>query len=125
MLEVIKRFEFEAAHYLKDYDGPCRYLHGHSYKLDIGVSPKVGEMLKDDMVIDFKQLKTIVHDALIQYWDHTCLNEHQSLEGNNPTAERMVQYIVKMLTPFIHEAGAKLTLVDLWETADSHCKWTI
>jgi 6-pyruvoyltetrahydropterin/6-carboxytetrahydropterin synthase len=32
-LRVTKEFRFEGAHALADYDGKCRFIHGHSYRL--------------------------------------------------------------------------------------------
>ena len=61
-------YDFEMAHVLKDYDGPCKNIHGHSYKLFVTVagtpisdksSPKTG------MVMDFKDLKAIVKTHIV------------------------------------------------------------
>lgn len=34
---VLKEFEFDAAHYLPEYNGKCERLHGHTYKLVVKV----------------------------------------------------------------------------------------
>ena len=36
VIRLTKEFSFEAAHMLEGYDGPCREIHGHSYKLFAG-----------------------------------------------------------------------------------------
>ena len=33
VIRLTKEFSFEAAHALDGYDGPCREIHGHSYRL--------------------------------------------------------------------------------------------
>ena len=67
-IRITKMYDFEMAHVLKDYDGPCRNIHGHSYKLFVTVSgtpisdpssPKKG------MVMDFKDLKAIVKTHIV------------------------------------------------------------
>lgn len=102
-------FYFEAAHKLLNYNGPCKNLHGHSYRLGISVS---GPIKKDGMVIDFVTLNKIVTDNIISKLDHTYLND--IIE--QPTAENIVVWIWNKLSLIkfpIYE-------IKLWETANSH-----
>ena len=126
MLEIIKHFTFEAAHHLYNYDGPCSRIHGHSYKLDIGVCAT--HVTLNDMIMDFKQLKEIVEQEIIDRWDHQLLNDlpefNSGVLGTSPTAEMMVGWIVSTLEHQLSLLGVRLTLVDLWETEDSHCRWS-
>jgi len=75
--------KIDAAHLLPDYDGPCRRLHGHSWKviveLDGDINPETG------MVIDFREIKKII-DAL----DHRYLNDFIGY----PSAENLVNYFI-------------------------------
>ena len=62
-IRVTKSFGFETGHALYGYDGLCKNVHGHSYKLYVTVigSPIDDQNhVKNGMVIDFKDLKTIV-----------------------------------------------------------------
>jgi 6-pyruvoyltetrahydropterin/6-carboxytetrahydropterin synthase len=74
-IRVSKRFLFEMAHALLDYDGPCKNIHGHSYELVVTI---LGPVLHDDneskngMVMDFKDLKHIVKSEIVDQLDH-CL----------------------------------------------------
>lgn len=45
VIRLTKEFSFEAAHALDGYDGPCREIHGHSYRLFVTVKgcPAAGE----------------------------------------------------------------------------------
>ena len=77
-IRITKEFTFETAHALYGYDGKCKNVHGHSYKLAVTV---IGEPIseKDNvklgMVIDFGDLKEIVKNAIIDPFDHaTVLN---------------------------------------------------
>ena len=39
-IRITKQFTFEAGHALYGYDGKCKNLHGHSYKLYVTVTGK-------------------------------------------------------------------------------------
>lgn len=73
MLRLTKIFHFDMAHVLKDYDGPCRNIHGHSYELRVTVK---GEPIcdptnpKNGMVMDLHDLKCLVNDNIVSKLDH-------------------------------------------------------
>ena len=68
IIRITKQFNFEAGHALYGYDGKCKNVHGHSYKLSVTVS---GEPITDNtnvkfgMVIDFSDLKKIVKEEIV------------------------------------------------------------
>lgn len=114
---VVKEFTFDAAHHLPDYDGPCQNLHGHSYKLQIGVRGEVDK--PTGMVVDFSELKKVVNKEIINKLDHTYLNEVMGdFPSYMPTAENMVQWIVSRLRRMY-----KLSFVRLYETSTSYAEW--
>lgn len=125
MISVCKRFRFEAAHVLPDYDGPCANLHGHSYIMDVEVSGNMGDYpdLPIGMIIDFKELKRIVKEKIINYMDHQYLNDLN--EGlARPTAEIMVVFIADILrAAFKIEKDLTVERIRLYETADSYAEW--
>lgn len=112
-IKVCKRFTFEAAHYLPNYDGPCKNLHGHSFKLLVEVKGHINP--ETGMVIDFKELKKIVDESIISMLDHSDLNQLLS----NPTAEYMVYYIWTVIRPTLPR-GVTLSKVRLYETEGSY-----
>ena len=75
-IRITKQFTFETAHALYGYDGKCKNIHGHSYKLDVTV---IGEPITDmnnvkcGMVIDFGDLKKIVKSEVVDTMDHAIL----------------------------------------------------
>ena len=84
-LRVTKVFDFETAHALWNYDGKCKNIHGHSYKLTISISGDVIndiENVKNGMIIDFGDLKKIIKKEIIEHFDHCLL-----LNGNTPHAD--------------------------------------
>lgn len=123
MVTVTRGFEFEAAHFLPNYDGKCKDLHGHSYKLEVSISGDIG--FKSGMVMDFGFLKDIVNKNVIDKFDHKLLNDIFDL----PTAENMVVWIkdtIKENLPKpIMEGVTSLEVVSvkLWETSNSYAEW--
>lgn len=129
-ISVTKCIEFEAAHCLPHYEGKCRHLHGHSYKLEVEVGMEEnGYLLKEDggMVIDFGQLKQHIEELIISKFDHhylNDLNENNSLASfvfkNFPTAENLCIFIAEQL---MCHAKLKVLRVRIWETSNSYAEW--
>jgi len=69
--------EFDAAHYLRGYQGRCERLHGHRYRVMAHIT--VEKLDKTGMAFDFTMLKKILQEALEKY-DHRCLNEDGALQ---------------------------------------------
>jgi len=141
-IRITKQFTFETGHALYGYDGKCRNIHGHSYKLHVTVigSPNNdSNHVKYGMVIDFSDLKKIVKKEIVELYDHaTVFNKntpHIELakvlkdRGHNvilvdyqPTSEMMIidfaKKIEKRLPPSI-----KLHSLKLQETESSYAEW--
>ena len=109
-IRITKQFSFETGHALYGYDGKCKNVHGHSYKLSVTV---IGSPIADTnhvkygMVIDFGDLKKIVKEQIVDVFDHaTVFNKntphvelalelknrghHVILVDYQPTSENMV-----------------------------------
>ena len=141
-IRITKRFSFEAGHALYGYDGRCKNLHGHSYKLSVTV---VGSPITDKtnpkfgMVIDFTDLKRIVIEEIIDKFDHSTIfnknTPHIKLaktlrdEGHNvllvdyqPTTECMITDFAKKITERLPN-NIKLSSLKLQETESSYAEW--
>lgn len=121
-LTVVKEFTFDSSHTLPDYDGPCGRLHGHTYRLQIGMQGCVNP--QSGMVIDFKDIKQIVKTEIIEPLDHYDLNSIKGLPNfpcSNPTAENIVLWIIGILGT--NPATRSLSFVRLWETPNSFVEW--
>lgn len=127
-VRIVKEgFTFEASHRLEEsYSGPCNRWHGHSYQMSVAVEGIPNEA---GFVIDFKQLKEVVQEVIIDHVDHHCLNRVMprqfSLHGNT-TCERMIIAFWWALDHEIAERfpGVILAELNLWETANSHAVLT-
>ena len=141
IIRVTREFSFEMAHVLKDYDGPCRNVHGHSYRLFVTVR---GEPINDSrspkngMVMDFTDLKEIVLKTIIERFDHSVVMSNDFagekkkmmadafgnavIVGYQPTCENLVTDFARMLKNSL-PAGVRLHSLRLCETAKSYAEW--
>lgn len=105
---LTKKFTFDCAHKLINYDGQCKNLHGHTYSLFITVEGEVDE--KSGMVIDFGVMKNIVKINVVDVFDHAYINDIIA----QPTAENMASWIWNKLHKHLN-----MYKIELWETPDS------
>ncbi|GCD77379.1 6-carboxytetrahydropterin synthase QueD [Thermaurantimonas aggregans] len=132
-----RRFYFEAAHFLPDYLGDCRNIHGHSYVLEIGVSGKIQISGSErGMIIDLKRLKALVQTSVLDVLDHALIVEKAEFSNGNsipadmklvvlretPTVENLLKWIITRLTEDLPE-GIRLEFSKLHETRDSWVEW--
>jgi len=142
MIRITKIFTFETAHVLYNYDGKCKNMHGHSYKLFVTVKGTPSNDLdhpKNGMVIDFGDIKKIVKEEITEIWDHAVLvhggSPHIELgrdleqKGHKviycdfqPTCENMLYAIASRIKPRLPE-GISLAYLKLHETENSYGEW--
>ncbi|MHC1706941.1 MAG: 6-pyruvoyl tetrahydropterin synthase family protein [Bacteroidales bacterium] len=140
-IRITKEFAFEMAHALKGHDGPCRFIHGHSYILSvtvIGVPERDTDSAKLGMVMDFSELKKIVRENIISIFDHALvLNSSSKLETGDenaplfektllvnyqPTSENLLFDFVGRIKGKLPR-GVRLHCMRLRETATSYAEW--
>ncbi len=141
IIKITKQFNFEMAHALLNYDGLCKNIHGHSYKMDITLS---GQPINDEkspkngMVMDFGDLKRLVNERVISLLDHALvLNEktdeqlRRVLKSNyekvvvvdfQPTTENLLNFIAAKIEDGLPK-NVKLCIVRLRETDSSYAEW--
>lgn len=141
-IRITKQFTFETGHALYGYDGKCKNVHGHSYKLSVTV---IGEPITDPtnvkfgMVIDFGDLKKIVKEDIVDVFDHaTVFNQntphvelaaelknrghHVILVDYQPTSENMVIDFADKIKRRLPE-NIQLHSLRLQETETSFAEW--
>jgi 6-pyruvoyltetrahydropterin/6-carboxytetrahydropterin synthase len=140
-IRVTREFRFEMAHSLWNYDGPCKNIHGHSYKLYVTVA---GKPLRDKsdpkngMVIDFSELKKIIDKYVINYFDHSVVISSKAVKPElkktaklfdkfyivdyQPTCENLLEHIVGIISDKLPDK-IKLVAVKLRETDTSYAEW--
>ncbi len=141
-IRITKQFSFETGHALYGYDGKCKNVHGHSYKLSVTV---IGQPITDrsnvkfGMVIDFSDLKKIVKEEVVEVFDHaTVFNKntphvdlareletrghHVILVDYQPTSENMVIDFASKIAARLPDSISLFSL-RLQETDSSFAEW--
>lgn len=141
-IRITKQFSFETGHALYGYDGKCKNVHGHSYRLDVTV---IGTPISDNtnvkfgMVIDFTDLKKIVKAEIVDVFDHaTVFNKNTPhvelakeladrghdviLVDYQPTSEMMIIDFAEKIQKHLPK-NIKLHSLKLQETATSFAEW--
>jgi len=141
-IRITKQFNFETGHALYGYDGKCRNVHGHSYKLSVTV---IGQPIIDTkhvklgMVIDFGDLKKIVKEEIVDQFDHaTVFNKNTPhvelaqeltdrgheviLADYQPTSENMVIDFAARIKARLPK-NIELHSLKLQETETSFAEW--
>lgn len=111
--EVYVETYFSSAHWLKNYKGKCENLHGHNWK--VGVLVSTDRLNKQDMVIDFSELKSILN-KIISHLDHKCLNSLAYFKNKQTTAENIAYYIWSNLNKLLAKYKLQRIKVIVWET---------
>jgi 6-pyruvoyltetrahydropterin/6-carboxytetrahydropterin synthase len=142
LIRITKQFSFETGHALYGYDGKCKNVHGHSYKLSVTV---IGTPIDDTsnvkygMVIDFGDLKKIVKEEIVDVFDHaTVFNQntphielahelknrghHVILVDYQPTSENMVVDFSEKIKARLPK-NVTLHSLKLQETETSFAEW--
>lgn len=138
-IRLTKEFNFEMSHALHKYDGLCKNIHGHSYKLFVCLR---GEPIQDEnsskngMVIDFGDLKEIIFQEIIEPFDHALiLNSRSTLLDKisskdtkiiitpyQPTCENFLLDFVERIRPRL-DKNIELVSIKLHETSTSYAEW--
>lgn len=141
LIRLTKAFNFEMAHVLHGHDGPCKHIHGHTYELYVTIvgtpnpdkhSPKYG------MIMDFKDLKNLIREAIINEFDHALVMHREfappeidtSIEifkrvilvDYQPTSENLVLDYASRIRARLPE-NMKLHNLRLRETLTSYAEW--
>ena len=124
MFRVSREIDFCYGHRLLNYDGKCKYLHGHNGRAIITIESATLD--ERGMVLDFSDIKKVVSTWIDEQLDHRMLlqrtdpavpllqkmGEPLFLMDENPTAEN----IAKLIYNFTAQSGFPIVECQLWET---------
>jgi 6-pyruvoyltetrahydropterin/6-carboxytetrahydropterin synthase len=122
--QVTRQIDFCYGHRLLDYEGKCRFLHGHNGRAVISISADALD--QRGMVLDFSDIKRDVSTWIDENLDHRMILNHRDplvpilkdvgeplhLLDGNPTAEN----IARIICEYAQSKGHPVIQVDLWET---------
>ena len=124
---VTRQIHFCYGHRLLNYDGKCRYFHGHNGKVEVEL--EAVKLDKRGMVFDFTEIKSVIKDWIDKTLDHRMILHRKDpllpalkkrgepfyLMDENPTAEA----IAKLIYHYASSQGFPVSEVRLWETEQS------
>ncbi len=135
--KIAKEFKWEMSHRLSFHEGPCKNVHGHTYRL---IFEAEGTLDSNSMVLDYYHIERIIR-PLIDKLDHAFLcdanddlminflNENgfkMHIMPNYSTAENMVSYFLDLFTPeFKKFENIKAIKVKVLETEDVYAERAI
>lgn len=124
---------FDAAHFLKDYQGKCRNIHGHRWRVVAEIQDRVlsTQTQTRGMLVDFSDLKGALKN-ICDGFDHSLIYEEGSLRSETvkallaenfrliavpfrPTAENFARHIYQLL----QETGFPIHRVEVYETPNN------
>lgn len=128
-MQVKKEFEFESAHRLSNYEGKCKRIHGHNYKMI--VLCEADELDERGILVDFGDIKKVAKEFIVEQFDHKLILKQgttqnikiaEAIEDDwivwvdyNPTAENMAKHFLEIMRKHIPSVKS----VEVFETPDS------
>ena len=129
---------FDSAHFLYGYEGKCRNIHGHRWKVEVEI--KAENLIQNGqlrgMVVDFGDIKKDVK-KLLDYYDHALIIEKNTLKAKTleclldeefkvieidfrPTAENFSFFFYKE----IEKKGYSVKKVTVYETPNNSATYS-
>lgn len=138
---ITKEIEIDMAHRVPNHKSKCSNLHGHRYRIEVGVDDKLVTTKgasDEGMVIDFSDLKEIMLEKIDKAFDHNSVfylkdtvmtdvvimllqrqNKKPILVDFIPTAENLAKLWYEIMEEPLLERGIKIKHVKVWETPTS------
>ena len=121
MYQINVEQHFDAAHFLRGYQGKCEALHGHRFRVVVKITtPEVNDI---GIAYDFAELKRQLGDILSRF-DHTCLNDVPPFDKINPSSENIASTIYSELKLKLAEAPVSISCVEVWESPQSRVSYS-
>ncbi len=115
MFEICVEHTFAAGHALRNYHGKCENVHGHNYRVQVGLAGP--ELDENGLLFDFSELKSRLR-ATSEYLDHQFINELKPFDEINPSAENIAKFFYEELRKEV--TAASISFVRVWETDTSY-----
>lgn len=146
-MQITKTVEIDAGHRVPNHKSKCRHLHGHRYKIELGVDDKVittKGASNEGMVIDYGDLKEILKSEIEDKFDHRFIlyeddnfryqlnfNENEIYQREYgivkvnfiPTAENLAKHWYELLKVKLQQHAIAIQFVKVWETPTSTAEY--
>ena len=121
MYHISVEQHFDAAHFLRGYQGKCEALHGHRFQIVVKI---IASGLDDiGIAYDFAELKRYLAGILSRF-DHTCLNDVPPFDKINPSSENIASTVYNELQPKLAGAPVSISCVEAWESPQTGVAYT-
>ncbi|MBL8012310.1 MAG: 6-carboxytetrahydropterin synthase QueD [Candidatus Omnitrophica bacterium] len=111
MYELKVKGDIASAHQLRGYEGRCKNLHGHTWKIEVTLLSQTLDNI--GMVADFRVMKKMLKEVLAPI-DHVCLNDLPFFQDVNPTTENIAKYVYQKFS--VACVPLKVKQVEVWES---------
>ena len=112
---------YDAAHFIRDYNGKCERLHGHRYEVEVGLAFE--EVGKGGIAYDFTEAKQHLR-AVANELDHQNLNDLAAFDGIETSAENQARYIYGAMKERLEAVSENLLYVRVWETPNQWAQYS-
>ena len=116
MYRISVRQHFDAAHYLREYQGKCEQLHGHRFEVVVALETQ--ELDDVGLAFDFSVLKGYLK-PILERFDHACLNDLAPFDQINPSSENIASTVYKELLPRLEGKSISIYSIEVWESPQS------
>ena len=90
MYTLTVKSHFDAAHFVRGYQGNCANMHGHRWFVVLKITCEELDHL--GLAVDFRKVKEVV-SSIIDGLDHSLLNDLEYFERINPTTENLSKFL--------------------------------
>lgn len=125
MYEILAKSHFDAAHFLRGYQGKCANIHGHRWKVEITLRGAVLNEL--GILVDFMDVKNMLKEA-VDIFDHKLINDIPPFDNLNPTAENIARFIFEEMSGRLKSrtgSGVDITRVTVWESENANASYCL
>ena len=116
MFEITAKDHFDAAHFLRGYNGKCANIHGHRWQVEVSLQgPELNEL---GILVDFMDVKSMLKEVM-EVFDHKMVNDVPPFDRLNPTAENIARFVYEEMSSKLNtqiKPGIVLTRATVWES---------
>lgn len=121
MFIINVKSHYDAAHFIREYNGKCENLHGHRYEVEVAlVFDDVGT---GGIAYDFTEAKRHLR-AVTEELDHQNLNDLPAFARVETSSENQARYIYDEMKKRLEGVGENLLYVRVWETPNQWAQYS-
>jgi len=121
MFTINVKSHYDAAHFIREYNGKCERLHGHRYEVEVAL--QFESTGPGGIAYDFTEAKRQLRE-ITEELDHQNLNDLPAFDGIETSAENQARYIYDSLKVRLGDVGENLLYVRVWETPNQWAQYS-